>query len=236
MDLLHIIWILIVLLALYIASTEHKKNVISRYIRNHLKNSRQKKVDFHVLRYKETLSRKPESAISVIIPLVITLILALIVYNYVFFAVPVSNSMIPTFARGDMILYQTYNTTPEIGDIIMFKVLGKNMPITHRIYSMDDGFIQTKGDNGGVDPWNLYPHNIRAKAIIVRDKPIVVKYVGSYITGELQSGNENAAFKAISAFAKKGREAGLAIFTVCLLIYLLVSAYDMSSNRRYKRR
>ena len=227
---------MIILLALYIASTENKKNIISRYIRNRLKNSRQKKVDFHVLRYKETLSRKPESAISVVIPLVITLILALIVYKYVFFAVPVSNSMLPTFARGDLILYQTYNTTPAIGDIIMFKVLDKKMPVTHRVYSMNGGFIQTKGDNGGVDPWNLYPQNIRAKAIIVKDKPIVVKHMGSYITGELQSGNENAAFKAISKFAQKGRETGLAIFSVCLLIYLLVSAYDMSAQRRYKRR
>ena len=64
----------------------------------------------------------------------------------------------------------------------------------------------------------------------------MVKYVGSYITGELQSGNENVVFKAISTFAKKGREAGLVIFSVCLLVYLLMSAYDMSTQRRYKRR
>ena len=236
MNLLQIIWILIIFLGLYIASIEYKKHIIARYIRNHIKNSRQKKVDFHVLRYKESLTRKPASTISVAIPLAITLIVALIVYKYVFFAVPVSNSMLPTFARGDLVVYQTYNTTPEIGDIIMFKILGKDKPVTHRVYSKDLGFIQTKGDNGGVDNWNLYPENVRAKAIIVNGKPIVIKHVGSYITGELQSGNENAVFKAMSKFIKKGREAGLAIFSIAMLLYLIISAYDMSTHRYYKRR
>ena len=236
MNLLQIIWILIILLGIYIASIESKKHIISRYIRNHIKNSRQKKVDFHVLRYKETLTRKPTSTISVVIPLVISLIVALIVYNYVFFSVPVSNSMLPTFARGDLILYQTYNTTPEIGDIIMFKVLGKDMPVTHRVYSKKLGFIQTKGDNGGIDPWSLYPQSIMAKAIMVKGEPVVIKNVGSYVTGELQSGSENAVFKAMSAFIKKGREAGLAIFSICMLLYLIISAYDMSTHRYYKRR
>ena len=237
MNLLQIIWTLIILLGIYIASIENKRNTISRYIRNHIKNSRQKKVDFHVLRYKESLIRKPSTTISVAAPLVIMLIVALIVYKYAFFAVPVSNSMLPTFARGDLVAYQTYNTTPEIGDIIMFKVLGIDMPVTHRVYSIDrGGFIKTKGDNGGVDNWNIYPENIRAKAIIVNNEPIVIKYVGSYITGELQSGNQNVVFKAISTLAKKGRESGLVIFSICILAYLLMSAYEMSTHRYYKRR
>ena len=118
----------------------------------------------------------------------------------------------------------------------MFEVLGKNKPVTHRVYSKQSGFIQTKGDNTGVDPWNIYPKNVMAKAVIIKDKPVVVKYIGSYITGELQSGNENAIFKAMSSFFQKGRDAGLLIFSICMLLYLLVSAYDMSSNRRYKRR
>ena len=236
MNLLQIIWILIILLTLYIVSIENKKHIISRYIRDHIKSSRQRNVDFHVARYKETLTRKPASTISVIIPLAITLILALIVYKFVFFAVPISNSMLPTFARGDLILYQTYNTTPEIGDIIMFEVLGKNKPVTHRVYSKNAGFIQTKGDNAGIDPWNLYSKNIMAKAVMVKGEPIVVKYVGSYITGELQSGNENAIFKAMSSFFQKGRDAGLLIFSICMLLYLIIGAYDMSTHRHYKRR
>ena len=236
MNLLHIIWSSIILITIYIVSIENKKHIVSRYIHNRIKCSKQKKVDFLVLRYKETFTNKPVSTISVVAPLVITLILALIVYKYVFFTVPVSNSMLPTFARGDLVLYQTYNTTPEIGDIILFKVLGKDLAVTHRVYSKNDGFIQTKGDNGRIDNWNLYPHNIRAKAVIVKGKPIVIKYVGSYLTGELQSGNENAVFNAISKFTKKGKKFGLAIFAMCVMLYLLMSAYDMSSQRRYKRR
>ena len=236
MNLLQIIWILIILLTIYIVSIENKKHIISRYIRNRIKSSRQKQVDFHVSRYKESLTRKPASTISVVVPLVITLILALIVYKFVFFAVPVSNSMLPTFARGDLVLYQTYNTTPEIGDIIMFEVLGQDKPVTHRVYSKQSGFVQTKGDNTGVDSWNIYPNNVMAKAAMVKDKPVVIKYVGSYMTGELQSGNENAVFKAMSSFFQKGRDAGLLIFSICMLLYLIVSAYDMSTHRYYKRR
>lgn len=236
MTILSVIWLLIIIITLYIISIERKRNIIATIVKRYLRNSRQRKVDDHVLRYKETLTRKPETAISVAIPLAITLIFALIIYKFVFFAVPISNSMQPTFGRGDLILYQTYNATPEVGDIVMFKVLGQSKPVTHRVYSMNQGFIQTKGDNGGVDPWNLYPQNIHAKAVTIKGKPIVIKYVGSYLTGELQSGTENALFKALSAIFQKGRDTGLIIFSICILFYLLASAYDMSSRKYYKRR
>ena len=237
MNLISVIWVLIIIITLYIVSIEHKSNIITTIIKRHFRNSRQKKVDGYVLRYKETLTRKPETAIAVVIPLLITLIFALIVYKFVFFAVPISNSMQPTFGRGDLILYQTYNATPEVGDIVMFKVVDQDKPITHRVYSINQGgLIQTKGDNGGIDPWNLRPQNVHAKAVTIKDKPIVIKYVGSYITGELQSGNENFFFKALSAFFQKGRDTGLMIFSMCILLYLLASAYDISSHKNSKRR
>ena len=236
MNLISVIWLLIIIITLYIVSIEHKSNIITTIVKRHLRNSKQRKVNAYVLQYKESLTRKPETTISVVIPLVITLIFALIVYKFVFFAVPISNSMQPTFGRGDLILYQTYNTTPKVGDIIMFKVLGTDKPITHRVYAIEQGSIQTKGDNGGIDPWSLRPRNIHAKAITIANKPIVIKYVGSYITGELQSGNENIFFKAMSSFFQKGRDTGLIIFSMCILLYLLASAYDMSSHKNSKRR
>lgn len=75
-----------------------------------------------------------------------------------------------------------------------------------------------------------------AKAVITKDKPVVIKYMENCIIGELQSGNKNAVFKAMSAFFKKGRDAGLLIFSICMLLYLMISAYDMSTHRYYKRR
>ena len=215
---------------------ERKQNIFSTLACRLFRNAREKKVSSHIYRYKQSLFQKKTSGVSTVIPLILMLIVSVIVYKYLFFAAPVSNSMLPTFVRGDLVLFQTYNTTSEIGDIIMFKVPDIDKPITHRVYSLNDGYIQTAGDNTGVDPWNV-PHDIvHAKAVIIRDKPIVVKYVGSFLAGELQSGKENAVFKAMSTILQKGREAGLLIFLICIILYLLVSAYDMSSQRRYKRR
>lgn len=232
---------IIIFALLYVVSIENKRYIFTKIIRRAINNSREKKVDFYISGYKQHFLRDKSSSIgAVVVPLIPMLIVAIILYKFVFFAVPVSNSMLPTFTQGDLVLYQTYNITPNVGDIILFEVLGKDAPVTHRVYSIDHSFnktfLLTKGDNGGVDPWKLYPSNIYAKAVMVADKPIVLKYIGSYLTGELHSGVENTAFKVISAVFQKGRELGLLIFSTCIILYLLTGAYDISSHKRHKRR
>ena len=57
-----------------------------------------------------------------------------------------SNSMVPTFYRGDMIIvYGEENL--KVGDVVVFDSPDKKYPIIHRVHEVKDGGIITKGDN-----------------------------------------------------------------------------------------
>jgi signal peptidase I len=57
-----------------------------------------------------------------------------------------SNSMVPTFARGDILLLDG-RANYTINDIIVYSPEGQSVPIVHRIISINaDGSFQTKGD------------------------------------------------------------------------------------------
>ena len=63
-----------------------------------------------------------------------------------------SNSMQPTFSRGDILIIQGSNPDQiKQGDIIVFTTTQKGAPIVHRVLTRNaDGTFQTKGDaNGG---------------------------------------------------------------------------------------
>jgi signal peptidase len=64
-----------------------------------------------------------------------------------------SPSMVPTFHKGDILIIQgvrdpeDYIDLLEIGDVIVFSVEGRDVPIVHRINGINpDGSFQTKGD------------------------------------------------------------------------------------------
>lgn len=59
-----------------------------------------------------------------------------------------SNSMVPTFSRGDMLILQGLpGDEIRIDDIVVFIPPEKNIPIVHRIIGInEDGTFQTKGD------------------------------------------------------------------------------------------
>ena len=77
-----------------------------------------------------------------------------------------SESMDPTFYKGDMILVQGVEDV-SVGDIIVFDVPDRAYPIIHRIYEITPDGIRTKGDNNlYVDPWTISQNDIYGKAII----------------------------------------------------------------------
>ena len=64
-----------------------------------------------------------------------------------------SNSMVPTFYQGDILIIQgvrnpsEYTDMLKVGDIIVFSVTGREIPIVHRIIEINpDNSYQTKGD------------------------------------------------------------------------------------------
>lgn len=92
----------------------------------------------------------------------------------------ISDSMKPEFQRGDMILVQSVFLTPEVGDIITFDVKNKNYDISHRVISISNGAIITKGDNNPrKDEYDTKQEDIKAKAILIDNRPIVIKNVGA---------------------------------------------------------
>ncbi|GAB9468548.1 Signal peptidase i [Globisporangium polare] len=76
--------------------------------------------------------------------------------------VVLSGSMEPAFQRGDILYLDNNKPNLEIGDIVVYKVRGREIPIVHRVLelhrSVSDGkdVYLTKGDNNNVDDRGLY--------------------------------------------------------------------------------
>lgn len=81
--------------------------------------------------------------------------------------VVLSGSMEPAFQRGDILFLTNYDDGPlAVGEIVVFKVAGRDIPIVHRVVkahvpppSAGPGApvdYLTKGDNNPIDDRNLY--------------------------------------------------------------------------------
>lgn len=98
----------------------------------------------------------------------------------VFFAAVVSNSMYPTFERGDIVLIQTIFKEPKEGDIVMFVKEDVGYSVTHRVLKVVDDKVYTGGDASGPDSQPIRKEDIIGKAVLIFGKPIVIKGVGNY--------------------------------------------------------
>lgn len=115
--------------------------------------------------------------------------------------VVLSESMEPAFQRGDILFLSMSEEPVRAGEIVVFKLEGRGIPIVHRVIEVhkrqDDGeeYVVTKGDNNNGDDRTLYPpgqlwlqrHHIMGRAvgflpyvgwitIIMTEKPII-KYI-----------------------------------------------------------
>lgn len=79
--------------------------------------------------------------------------------------VVLSGSMEPAFQRGDILLLDNNKQDIHVGDIVVFKIQGRDIPIVHRVLRMHThrdakGVTSvdylTKGDNNNIDDRNLY--------------------------------------------------------------------------------
>ncbi|GFO35950.1 signal peptidase complex catalytic subunit sec11 [Plakobranchus ocellatus] len=76
--------------------------------------------------------------------------------------VVLSGSMEPAFYRGDLLLLTNHKEEPiRVGEIVVFKIEGRDIPIVHRVlkvHEKEDGTVKflTKGDNNSVDDRGLY--------------------------------------------------------------------------------
>lgn len=76
--------------------------------------------------------------------------------------VVLSGSMEPAFHRGDLLFLTNNHDEPlKVGDIVVFKIKDRDIPIVHRIIKLhqkEDKSLKilTKGDNNSVDDRGLY--------------------------------------------------------------------------------
>lgn len=74
--------------------------------------------------------------------------------------VVLTESMSPGFERGDILFLENLNQDYHSGDIPVFSLKGKEIPIVHRIIKThtlkDSNYILTKGDNNEVHDRGLY--------------------------------------------------------------------------------
>jgi len=123
---------------------------------------------------------KKSSFLSTVLYIVFGVVLAFGINHTLAFALstdmPVvaveSNSMVPTFNRGDILILQ--GVPPEqlkTGDIIVFSPVSGQTPIVHRVIQINpDGTFQTKGDaNTGQLPFEkkISPEQIHGKEIAI---------------------------------------------------------------------
>jgi len=96
-----------------------------------------------------------------------------------------SNSMIPTFSQGDILILQGVSATDlRMGDIIVFSPASQQTPVVHRIIAINpDGSFQTKGDaNNGQLPFerSIQASQIHGKAVLI------IPYLGWLKIGMMQ--------------------------------------------------
>ncbi|CUM63607.1 uncharacterized protein PRCAT00001188001 [Priceomyces carsonii] len=74
--------------------------------------------------------------------------------------VVLSGSMEPAFQRGDILFLWNRDSRAKVGDVVVYEILGKTIPIVHRVlrehHNEKKQFILTKGDNNALDDLALY--------------------------------------------------------------------------------
>lgn len=167
------------------------------------------------------------------------ILLYLTLSHKLFFAVVVSDSMYPTFQRGDMYLAQAIQINPKPGDIIMFRRPDVGLPVSHRVLRVVGNKIYTGGDASGPDLIPITRKDVIAQAVMIGGKPIVIPGIGKYFilnAKQLRNigpyGEEYLFYqKLIRAF----KSYAMAIIVICLSIYVYLELEGYSYRKRIKK-
>ncbi|GAB7346548.1 hypothetical protein MBLNU457_5226t1 [Dothideomycetes sp. NU457] len=94
--------------------------------------------------------------------------------------VVLSGSMEPAFQRGDLLFLWNRGVDTQVGEVVVYNVRGKDIPIVHRVVRRFGGGasplqLLTKGDNNAADDTELYA---RGQSFLDRQKDVVGSVVG----------------------------------------------------------
>ncbi|CAF9930181.1 Signal peptidase complex catalytic subunit [Imshaugia aleurites] len=94
--------------------------------------------------------------------------------------VVLSGSMEPAFQRGDLLFLWNRGQDTQVGEIVVYNVKGKDIPIVHRVVRRYGGGneplqLLTKGDNNLADDTELYA---RGQDYLTRSTDIIGSVIG----------------------------------------------------------
>jgi signal peptidase I len=90
--------------------------------------------------------------------------------------VVLSGSMEPIFHRGDLLVLSNRKKLVDIGDVVVYNVKGRDIPIVHRVIKQhttttkEKQYLLTKGDNNPTDDVELYA---RGQTYLDRQEEII---------------------------------------------------------------
>jgi len=226
----------VILLLFYILylTFSRKSQFLMRFYERRRRKTHERKVAERIEAFKIATGMRKKwylfsSAFSFCLFLVIV---SLFLTKAVFFTAVTSDSMRPTFKRGDLVLMQSINTEPSVGDIVMFRRPELMLPVLHRVVAVSENGVRTKGDARAFeDPWVIPKNEIEAKAVLWAGKPIVLENLGSYFILDAREvrigpyGNEYAfmlkLFQTIKMY-------GYALFIVSIIGYVILTLREVA--------
>jgi len=207
---------------------ESPLRLYNHFKKRYKEHSRTKRVKGKMYVYELTSGmHRPSLLGSTIVFSISVVIISLLLFKVVFFTVITTGSMSPALERGDLVLMQRIYTEPVEGDIIMLQRGEYRLPITHRVVSVTEGGVRTKGDaRGSVDPWIIPEEEITAKTVQVGEKPIVLKDVGDYFildTKEMRIGKYGSEYTFVKNIFLTLRVYGYAVCIIAIIGYVILT-------------
>mmetsp|Transcript_6514 Transcript_6514/g.27721 ORF Transcript_6514/g.27721 Transcript_6514/m.27721 type:complete len:97 (+) Transcript_6514:2029-2319(+) len=93
--------------------------------------------------------------------------------------------MEPTIRRGDLLFLSNYKAPYTTGDIVVYLIPGREVPIVHRVVKVhedasdSDPQILTKGDNNFADDIQLYEgRRWLTRELIIGKAYMIIPYAG----------------------------------------------------------
>lgn len=212
-----------------VKGSESPLRLYNRFEKGYREHSRNKKVKEKMTEYKTVSGVGQASFLRSALPFCLFIAVLLILLFKIVFLLPiVSNSMQPTFKKGDLVLMQKIATAPEEGDIIMFEQKDIMLPVTHRVIAVTDEGSKTAGDARGVtDAWIVQNEAIIAKAVQIDGRPIILEDVGNYFILETTEMGYDPKYGSEYTFVKNIismlRLYGYVVCVIAVMGYVLLS-------------
>jgi signal peptidase len=222
------------LISLYIIKNSRQRKFQRFFARRNRTNAFRRKKAFQkeYLRQLRTKMIKPKT-MRAFLPLIIMLIIVLLlVNNVIYFTVITSDSMSPTFNRGDMVLMTQYKDI-QTGDIIMFSTPEEPIPVVHRVSRMDKGNISTKGDfNPTEDLWTINNSVIHSEAVTISGNPVVLKGVGTYFIEDYEAeGKYSGEIEINRLILQSMKSMAIFIFFSAVLLYIFFTIREIKQRK-----